>query len=146
MAAARLGGAIRMNEVIERIIARDNLVKPVSPPARMPAPLTPQRAGPSGMNAHLPLFRRNVDSFDEDEPERQVSPPRRLHLEFDVGDYVQEEDTESQPPRRKEKARRRVKQYIDAETGVDGDASNDEGSDDENDDLDKFIVADDIEF
>ena len=35
--------------------------------------------------------------------------------------------------------------FIDAEAGVDGDASNDEGSDDENDDLDGFIVADDIE-
>ena len=44
------------------------------------------------------------------------------------------------------KARRRVNPFIDAETGVDGDARNDEGSDDENDDLDRFIVADDIEF
>ena len=36
--------------------------------------------------------------------------------------------------------------FIDAEPCVDGDASNDEESDDENDDLDGFIVADDIEF
>ena len=36
--------------------------------------------------------------------------------------------------------------FIDAEAGVDGDASNDEGSEDKNDDLDGFIVADDIEF
>ena len=36
--------------------------------------------------------------------------------------------------------------FIDAEAGVDGDASNDEGADDENDDLDGFIVADNIEF
>ena len=43
-------------------------------------------------------------------------------------------------------ARRRVNPFIDAEAGVDGDACNDEGSEDENDDLDKFIVADDIEF
>ena len=34
--------------------------------------------------------------------------------------------------------------FIDAEAGVDGDASNDEESDEENDYLDGFIVADDI--
>ena len=36
--------------------------------------------------------------------------------------------------------------FIDAEAGVDKDASNDEETDDENDDLDGFIVADDVEF
>ena len=56
------------------------------------------------------------------------------------------EDTEKAPPRRKKKARRRENQFIDAETSVDGDACNDEESDDENDDLDKFIVTNDIEF
>ena len=35
VAAARPGGAIRMGEVIERIIARDNLERPNSPLARM---------------------------------------------------------------------------------------------------------------
>ena len=69
VAAARPGGAIRMGNVIERIIARDNLERPVSPPARMLAPLTQQRAGPSGLNAHLPPFRCRVDSSDEDKPE-----------------------------------------------------------------------------
>ena len=64
VAAARPGAAIRMGDVIERIIARDNLARPVSPPARMRAPTTPQRAGPSGLNAHLPPFRRRVDSSD----------------------------------------------------------------------------------
>ena len=44
------------------------------------------------------------------------------------------------------KARRRVNPFIDAEAGVDGDAINEEGSDDENDDLDGFIVADYIKF
>ena len=73
-------------------------------------------------------------------------PPRRPHLEFDDGDYKQEEDTEPEPPRRRKQARRRVNPFIDAEAGVDGDASNDKGSEDENDDLDRFIVADDIEF
>ena len=89
VAAARPGGAIRMGDVIERIIARDNLERPVSPPARMPAPPTPERAGPSELNAHLPPFHRRVDSFDEDEPERPVWPPRCPHLDFDDGDYEQ---------------------------------------------------------
>ena len=40
VAALRPGGAIRMGDVIERIIARDNLVRPFSPPARMPSPPT----------------------------------------------------------------------------------------------------------
>ena len=146
VAAARPGGAIRMGEVIERIIACDNLELPVSPSARMLAPLTPERAGPSGLNAHLPPFRRRVDSSDENEPERRMWPPRRPHLKFDDGNYEQEEDTGTEPPRRKKKARRRENPFIDAEACVDGDASNDEGSDDENDDLDGFIVADDIEF
>ena len=89
-AAARYGGVIRIGKVIEQIIARDNLERPVSPHARMPASPTQQR-------------RRN-------------------------------------------KARPRVNLFIDVEAGVDGDASNVEVSDDDNDDLDGFIVADDIEF
>ena len=72
VAAARPGGAIRMGEVIERLIARDNLERPNSPPARMPAPPQPKRAGPSGQNAHLPPFRRRLDSSDEEAPERPV--------------------------------------------------------------------------
>ena len=94
IAAARPGGAIRMGDVIERIIARDNLTRTVSPPVRMPAPPTPQRASPSGLNAHLPPFQRRVDSSDEDEPERPVWPPCRPRLEFDVGDYEHEEHIE----------------------------------------------------
>ena len=42
--------------------------------------------------------------------------------------------------------RRRANPFIDAEAGVNGDASGDEGSDFENDYLDGFIVADDVEF
>ena len=135
-----------MGDVIERIIARDNLARPVSPPARMPAPPTPQRAGPSGMNSHLPPFRRRVDSSDEEEPERPVWPQRRPRLEFDLGDYEQEEDIEPEPPRRRKLARRRANPFIDSEAGVDGDASGDDRSDDETDDPDGFIVADDVEF
>ena len=41
VAAARPGGAIRMGEVIEQIIARDHLERPISPPARMPMQPTP---------------------------------------------------------------------------------------------------------
>ena len=93
--AARPGGAIRMVEVIERIIARDNFERSLSPTARIPAPPTWQRAGPSILNAHLPPFCLRVDSSDEDEPERPVWPPRRPHLEFDDGDYEQEENTKS---------------------------------------------------
>ena len=40
VAVARPGGAIRMNDVIDRIIARDNFERPISPPARMPEPPT----------------------------------------------------------------------------------------------------------
>ena len=73
-------------------------------------------------------------------------PPRRLLFEFDDGDYEQEEDTDPQPVIRKKRARRRANQFIDAETGEDGDGSSDEETDDENDDLDGFIVADDVEY
>ena len=145
IAAARPGGVILMGEVIEQIIACDNLERPSSPPVRMPALPTPVRAGPSGLNAHLPPFRRRVDSSDEDERERPMWPPRRSQLESVNGDNEQV-DIELEPPRRRNKARRCVNPFIDAEAGVDGDASNDEKSDDENKDLDGFIVAHDIEF
>ena len=108
VAVARPYSAIRMGNVIERIIDRENLERPVSPPARMPAPPTPQRAGPSGLNAHLPPFCLRVDSSDEDEPERIVWLFRRPHLEFDYDDYEQENDTEPQPVRRRKNTRRRA--------------------------------------
>ena len=59
--AARPSGAVRMGEVIKQIIARDNLERPVSPPARMLKPPTPQCAGPSAMNVHLPPFPRRLE-------------------------------------------------------------------------------------
>ena len=67
-------------------------------------------------------------------------------MEFDDGDYEQEVDTEPQPVRHRKSARRRANPFIDAEAGVDGDASGDEGTDDETDELDGFIVADDVEY
>ena len=86
-------------------------------------------------------------SSDKEEPERPVwLPIRRSHLEFDKGDYEQDEDVEPEPPRRRKKVRRRTNPFIDAEAGVDGAASADERSDDENNELDGFIVADDFEF
>ena len=87
-----------------------------------------------------------MDSSDEVEPERPVWPPCRPHLEFDDCDYEQEEDTEPQPVRRRTNARRRANPFIDTEAGVDGNASGDENTDDENDDLDGFIIADDLEY
>ena len=135
-----------MGDVIEQIIAREHLERPVSPPAWMPSPPTPQRAGPSELNVHLPPFPRRVDSSDEEDLERPVWPPRRPRLELEEADYEQDENAEPEPPRRQKKARRHVNLFIDAEAGVDGDVSNDEGTDDENDDLDGFIVADDVEF
>ena len=50
VAAARPNGAIWLSDVIERIIARDNLERFISPPTRLLEPLTPQRAGPNGLN------------------------------------------------------------------------------------------------
>ena len=66
VAATRPNGAIQMGDVIERIIARDNLERPVSPPARMLEPPKQQRAGPSGLNAHLAPYQRRVNSSEED--------------------------------------------------------------------------------
>ena len=65
-------------------------------------------------------------------------------MEFDDGHYEQE-DVELEPTRRRKRARRRAIQLIDAEAGVNRDAY-DEGTDEENNDLDGFTVADDIEF
>ena len=135
-----------MGKVNERIIVRDNLERPNSPPARMPAPPPQQRAGPSGLNAYLPPFRRRVDSSDEEEPKRPMWQPRRLHLEFDDGNYEQEEDIEPQPVRRRKIARLRANPFIDIEAGVNGNASGDEKTDDENNNLDGFIVADDEQY
>ena len=102
VAAARPGGAIGMGEVIDQIIAPDNFKRTASLPARMLAPPTPERAWPSGLNAHLPPFRSREDSSNNDEPERPVWPPRRSHLEFDDSDYEQD-NTEPEPPRKTKK-------------------------------------------
>ena len=146
VAAARPVNAIRMGEIIERIIAIDNLERPDSPLAWLSAPPTPQSAEPSGLNAHLPPIRRRVDLSDEDEPELPVWPHRSPQLEFDDSDYEKEESTEPQHVRPRKSVRRCANPLIDAEAGVDGDASGDKGTDDENNDLDGFIVADDVKY
>ena len=64
--------------------------------------------------------------------------PHRQRFEFEACDYEKEEDAEREPPRRRNRVRRRVNPFIDAEAGVVGDASVDEGSDNENNDLDRF--------
>ena len=73
-------------------------------------------------------------------------PPRRPRMELDKVHYEQDENAEPELPRRRNRARRRVNLFIVAEAGVNGDASGDEEINDENNDLDKFIVADNIEF
>ena len=146
LAASRPGGAIRMGDVIERSIASDDLERFVSSPARMPAPPTLQRAGLSGRNVHAPPFCCRVDSSDDEELVHPVWPPRRPRLELEEADYEQDENAKPAPPRRRKRARRRVNPFNTAEAGVDGDASGDEETDDENNDLDGFIVADDVEF
>ena len=65
VAATSQSGAIWMSKVIERIIACDNLKLPVSPPARMSAPHTPQRAGQCAINDQMPPIWRRVDLSDE---------------------------------------------------------------------------------
>ena len=87
-----------------------------------------------------------MDSFGEEEPKRLEWPVRRPNLEFDDGDYDQKEDTKPKPPRRRKKLRRRANSFIDAEAGVDKVVSVDEVSEDENNNLDGYIVADDVEF
>ena len=110
----------------------------------MPAPSTLQRAGPSGLNAHLPTFQCCVDSFDGEASEQPVWPPRRPRMSLDVDVNEHHEDIEPEPQRRQKRARRQANSFFDSEASVDGEASGDEGSDDENNDLDGFIVADNV--
>ena len=78
-----------MGDVIKRIISSDNIERIVSrlvsPPSRMPAPPTPQRAGTSGLNVYVPPVRSRMDSSDEQEPERVVRPP---HCPYIVREFT----------------------------------------------------------
>ena len=82
-AAAQLGGAIQISDVIERIIAGDYLEQPVLTPDPITAQPMPQRAGPSGRNAHATPFLRRINYSDEKEPEQLVWPPRRPRLKLE---------------------------------------------------------------
>ena len=58
-----------MSKVIDQIIAKTDLERPVSPPALMPKPLTLQRANRSSLNVYMPQFRCCVHSSNYDKPE-----------------------------------------------------------------------------
>ena len=73
-------------------------------------------------------------------------PPCRPHLEINDDDYEQEQEIEPQPVRHRKSALRRANPFIEAKAGVDGYATGDEGTDDENDDLEGFIIANDVEY
>ena len=92
------------------------------------------------------LFHRRVDSSDKDKPDRPVWPPSRSYLVFVGGNYEQKKDIKPKPVRPRLSARRRANPFIDTEAGVYWDASADEETDDENDDLDGFTIADDVEY
>ena len=145
----RAKGAMHMNELIEQICARQKLERLVSLPARMPAPPSPQRAGQSGLNADAAPFRKRIDSYDEkDDAFERPEWPLSMRIRLDES-YLNNSEGEEQEPARQRKAPRRVQRniFIDAETYVDWDASaQDEDDDNENNDLNKFIVADDVEY
>ena len=68
-------------------------------------------------------------------------------MDIDNGDYKQEvKDSERELPRPRHNVKRRTNPFIDAQAGVDGDASGNDGTDDLNNDLNRSIVADDIAF
>ena len=74
----RLTSPCQSEQVIDRICKRHNLEPLVSPPASMPAPPSPQRAGASGLNADAAPFRKSIDSFDEEDYafEQRLCHPR----------------------------------------------------------------------
>ena len=148
VAATQPGCTIQMCDVIERINANNNLERLISSPAMMAKSPTPKYAGPCGLNAHATPFRGRIDSFKEKQeaPERLVWPPtKRIRLH---ASDMKESDGDTEPSiRRKGQRRHRPCIFIDAEAAVDGDASGDEAADDnDDDDLNGFIVSDDVEF
>ena len=69
-----------------------------------------------------------------------------MHLDFDDGNYLQEEDAAPKRPIRRKKANRRANLLMDADAGVDEKSSAYKETDDKNDYLCWFIIADDVEF
>ena len=92
--ASRFGGAIRISNVLGRIIVRNNLERPLLPFAQMAAPISPERAEPSGLNAFFLPFRRRVNSSNKPKPVRPVWLPLRPQMEFNEGDCEHEENVE----------------------------------------------------
>ena len=99
-AAGRLGGAIEIQKVIEQTIVRDNNEWPVSSPARVPAPATPERASTSTKNSYMLPFLQHEDSFEEKQPDRPVQLTRRPPMEFDDENYKHTDTAEPKPLRR----------------------------------------------
>ena len=88
-------------------------------------------------------LRQRVESstrlVEDDEPKSPMWPPWRPRLESE------EEDAEPpQRPQKRKKPRRRANPYIESETGVEGDASDDES--DGNNDLADFIVPNYVKY
>ena len=143
--AARPGGASRMCDVIERIIARDNLERPILPPAQMPELPTPQRAGPSELNAHLPLFVvaliHPMKTSLLDQCGRLAVCTWSLRMVI-TSKRATPSQSFQDAGRKPDAATTRSSMPRPSWTG----SSGDEGTEDENNDLDGFIVANDVEF
>lgn len=140
-AAARPGGRRRLENVIEHIARMNNIDVPLSPPPRLPPQ---QRAGPSGTNRPGPptKARRIVYSSDEegDAPVRQVWPPPMPQQAESDQESEPEERRRTRPAARRRRARN---PFIDAEAGVDGDASADEDDLEDDPTMGGFIARDD---
>lgn len=85
--AARPGCANGMGHLIEQIIARDTIERPISPATRMPQQPKHKRAKLSQLNVHLTPFRRRINSCDKTIKILPVWPHCRAHLKLDDGDY-----------------------------------------------------------
>ena len=72
--------------------------------------------------------------------------PRHQRLKLNKTNNKQDEKAKPEPLRRRKRSRRNVHPFIDSKACVEYDASGDEKTNDENNDLDGFIVAHDNEF
>lgn len=69
-----------------------------------------------------------------------------LHKKIKIGDYKQNKDIKQLPTKRQKRARRRSNLWIDAFAGVDGNVRGDEGTDNKNNDVNWFIVVEDVKY
>jgi hypothetical protein len=146
-AAARPGGRGRLDNPIDLIARINNFQVPPSPPPRMPP--SQDRAGPSRTNRPGPptKSRRFVYSSDEEDAPPPVWPPPPAAAAVAAAAAAQPESSEDEAPvaepRRKRRRSRRPNPFIDAEAGVDGEASADEDDSDAKPTMGGFIVEDD---